>query len=44
MDYAVIVTAISVAGLLAAIGATAIVKIGPQVGKWGVNKLISMFR
>jgi hypothetical protein len=44
MDYAAIATAISVTGLLAAIGATAIVKMGPQVAKWGVNKLISMFR
>lgn len=43
-DYSSVAAAVSVAGLIAGLTATAVVKIGPSAAKWGLNKLVSMFR
>jgi hypothetical protein len=43
MDYTVITGAMAVTGLLVAIGAAAVVKVAPLVGKWGAGVLTRMF-
>lgn len=44
MDYSDIAAAVSVTGLVAGIFAMAVVKVGPNVAKWGANKLANFFR
>jgi hypothetical protein len=44
MDFSSITSAVSVAGVAAAIIAMGALKIGPNVAKWAANKLASFFR
>lgn len=43
-DFTAITTAVSVAGVSAAIIAMGALKVGPNVAKWAANKLASFFR
>lgn len=43
MDFSDITAAVTVTGLVAGIIAMGVVKIGPNVAKWGANKLASFF-
>lgn len=44
MDFTSITEAVVVTGLVAGIIAMGVVKIGPNVAKWGANKLAGFFR
>ena len=44
LDFSSITSAVSVAGVSAAIIAMGALKVGPNVAKWAANKLASFFR
>lgn len=44
LDFTVITSAISVAGLAVALISLGALKAGPNVAKWGANKLAGFFR
>jgi hypothetical protein len=43
-DFGTIVAGIAAAGIVAAILSTGVIKIAPNFTKWGVNKLVGLFR
>lgn len=43
-DYAPILAALTVGSLIAAIVSAAAVKAGPNIAKWGANKIANFFR
>jgi len=43
IDYSAVTGAIATGGLVAAIMAVGLIKFAPQITKWGLNKLTSMF-
>lgn len=43
-DYSTIGAAVSVGGVITAIVAMGVLKVGPNVAKWATNKLASFFR
>ena len=44
MDFTAFLGALDATTAIAAIGAVAVIKVGPGFAKWGYGKLISMFR
>lgn len=44
MDFSALISAVDGATVVAAIAAVAAIKIGPNVARWGFNKVISWFR
>lgn len=44
MDFSAITSAVDATTVIAGITALAAVKIGPNVAKWGYNKVITWFR
>jgi hypothetical protein len=43
IDYSAITSSIATAGLITAVMSLGLVKFGPQIAKWGLAKLTSMF-
>lgn len=44
MDFTAILGAVDGATVIAALGAVAAIKIGPNVAKWGYSKVVNWFR
>lgn len=44
MDFGTVIAGIAAASIVAAIMSSGVIKIAPNFAKWGVNKIVGLFR